>query len=146
VNEPSDFCDFIAALNARRVEFVVIGAFALAYHGRPRATGDMDVWLRPTADNARRVLDALKDFGLASLGLTESDILSGKVIQLGYPPVRIDLLTDIDGVSADLIWSERASGRFGDQPAFYLSKNCLILNKKATGRPQDLADLDALGG
>lgn len=144
MNEPSDFRDLIAALNVRRVEFVVIGAFALAYHGRPRATGDMDVWIRPTAENARRTLDALKDFGFGSVGLTERDILSGKVIQLGYPPVRIDLLTDIDGVGPDEIWNERVAGSFGDQPAHYISKRCLILNKKATGRAQDLADLEAL--
>lgn len=145
MSESSDFRDFIAALGARKVEFVIVGAFSLAYHGRPRATGDIDVWVRPSPENAKRLLSALSDFGFGSLGLTESDILSGKVIQLGYPPVRIDLMTDLDGVTAEEVWAERAAGKFGDLPADYMSKRCLILNKKATGRPQDLADLDALG-
>lgn len=145
MNSPSDFRDLIAALNARKVEFVVIGAFALAYHGRPRATGDMDVWIRPSPDNARRLLGALEDFGFGSIGVTEADVLSGKVIQLGYPPVRIDLLTDLDGVTPEEIWKERVSGRFGDQSAHYMSKRCLVQNKKAVGRPQDLADIEALG-
>ena len=145
MSEPSDFRDFIAALDARGVEFVIVGAFSLAYHGRPRATGDIDVWVRPTPENAKRLLSALTDFGFGSLGLTESDILSGKVIQLGYPPVRIDLMTDLDGVTAEEVWAERVAGKFGDKPANYMSKRCLILNKKATGRPQDLADIDALG-
>jgi hypothetical protein len=144
VNESSDFRDLIAALNTRAVEFVIIGAFALAFHGRPRATGDLDVWIRPTPENAKRLLYALKDFGFGSVGLSEADVLSGKVIQLGYPPVRIDLLTDLDGVSAAQVWSGRVAGHYGDQPAHYMSKPCLIMNKKATGRPQDLADLAAL--
>lgn len=145
MNESSDFHDLIAALDARGVEFVIVGAFALAFHARPRATGDIDVWVRPTPENAKRLLSALSDFGFGSLGLTEADILSGKVIQLGYPPVRVDLLTDLDGVSAEEVWAERVAGKFGDKPAHYMSKRCLIKNKKATGRPQDLADLNALG-
>lgn len=146
MSERSDFRDLLAALNARRVEFVVIGAFALAYHGRPRATGDLDVWIRPNAENAARLIEALSDFGFASVGLKVADVLSGKVIQLGYPPVRVDLLTDIDGVGTDEIWKERVAGKFSDQDASYLSKRCLIANKKAVGRPQDLADIAALGG
>ena len=144
MNEPNDFRDLVAAMNARAVEFVIIGAFALAYHGRPRATGDLDLWIRPTSENANRLLHALSDFGFASIGLTAADILSGKVVQLGYPPVRVDLLTDLDGLTGDQIWSQRVAGRFGDQPAPYLSKEALILNKRATGRPQDLADIHAL--
>lgn len=144
MKEPTDFRDLVAALNVRGVEFVIVGAFALAYHAKPRATGDIDIWVRPTPENAIKLLSALADFGFASVGLTQSDILSGKVIQLGYPPVRIDLLTDLDGVGGDEIWNERVQGRFADQPAHYMSKRCLILNKKAVGRPQDLADLDAL--
>jgi hypothetical protein len=144
VNQPTDFRDLIKALNARSVEFVIIGAFALAYHGRPRATGDLDVWIRPTSENAKRLLQALADFGIASIGLTESDVLSGKVVQLGDPPVRVDLLTDLDGLTPEQTWSQRVQGHFADQPAPYLSKETLILNKRATGRPQDIADIDAL--
>lgn len=144
MKEPADFRDVVASLNGCDVEFVIVGAFALAYHAKPRATGDIDIWVRPSPENATKLLSALADFGFSSVGLTQSDILSGKVIQLGYPPVRIDLLTDLDGVSADEVWSERVLGKFADQPAHYMSKRCLILNKKAVGRPQDLADLDAL--
>lgn len=145
MNERSDFRDLVAAFNARQVEFVIVGAFALAHHARPRATGDLDLWIRPTPENAERVLAALNDFGFGSLPLTAADILSGKVVQLGYPPVRVDLLTDLDGLTADEVWKGRIGSRFGDQPASYLSRECLIRNKKAVGRPQDLADLDALG-
>lgn len=145
MNEHSDFRDLIAAFNARKVEFVIVGAFAVAHHGRPRATGDLDLWVRPTRENAERVLAALQDFGFGSLSLTVEDILSGKVVQLGYAPVRVDLLTDLDGVSPDEIWGGRMESRFADQPAAYLSKSCLVKNKKAVGRPQDLADIDSLG-
>lgn len=140
-----DFRDLLAALNSRKVEFVIVGAFALAHHGRPRATGDLDVWIRPTAENARNLLVALADFGFASVGLTEKDILSGQVIQLGFPPVRIDLLTVLDGVTAAEVWNDKVPGAFGEIPASYLSRQCLVRNKRATGRPQDLADLESLG-
>lgn len=140
-----DFRDLLSALNARGVEFVIVGAFALAHHGRPRATGDLDVWIKPTSENARKLLAALADFGFASVKLSESDILSGQVIQLGYPPVRIDLLTSLDGVSPEEIWGQREAGVFGDVPANYLSRACLVRNKRATGRRQDLADLESLG-
>jgi hypothetical protein len=145
VSVQPDFRDLLSALNSHGVEFVIVGAFALAHHGRPRATGDLDVWIRPTPENARKLLAALTDFGFASVGLTEKDILSGQVIQLGYPPVRIDLLTVLDGVSKDDIWNGKMTGLFGDIPANYLSRRCLVDNKRATGRPQDLADLESLG-
>lgn len=145
MNVQPDFRDILKALNSRGVEHVIVGAFALAHHGRPRATGDLDVWVRPTPANAARLLAALADFGFASVGLTEKDILSGQVIQLGYPPVRIDLLTALDGVTTDAIWDGREAGSFGDVPTHYLSRACLLANKRAVGRPQDLADLDALG-
>jgi hypothetical protein len=133
------------ALNARGVDYVIVGAFALAHHGRPRATGDLDIWVRPTSENARRLLVALGDFGFSSVKLTERDVLSGQVIQLGYPPVRVDLLSVLDGLSSDEVWAGKAAGKFGDIPTSYLSREALIKNKRATGRPQDLADIAALG-
>ncbi|MHB2026679.1 MAG: hypothetical protein ACYCPQ_08605 [Elusimicrobiota bacterium] len=145
MNAHPDFDEFVAALNRRRVEYVIIGAYALAFLGAPRYTGDVDVWIRPTDSNARALLRAISDFGLKSLSLTEQDVLSGKVIQMGYPPMRIDLLTKLDGVTADEIWASRQRGPFGDQKVFYLGRKALVKNKRAAGRPKDIADLAALG-
>ena len=140
-----DFKDFIGALNNNNVEYVIVGAFALAFHGHPRATGDIDIWLRPTAQNANAVLKTLNDFGFGELDISEDDILSGKIIQLGYPPVRIDLITLMEGLTHEEIWDGRVSGTFGDQQVFYIGKDEFIRNKKAIGRHKDLADLELLG-
>lgn len=140
-----DFSDFIAALNRRRVEFVIVGAFDLAFLGSPRYTGDMDFWIRPTAENARALLQAIENFGFKSLAVTEQDVLSGKIIQLGYPPVRIDLLTLLDGLTAEEIWTSRQEGPLGGHTVNYMGRAAFIKNKRAAGRPKDLADLEALG-
>lgn len=140
----SDFSDFILSLNHNNVEFVMVGAFNLAFLGLPRFTGDMDIWVRPTASNARALIKAIEDFGMKSLGLKEEDILSGNVIQLGYAPIRIDLITILDGLTADEIWANRQEGTFGKHTVFYLSKSAFIKNKRATGRHKDLADVEAL--
>ena len=140
-----DFKDFIEALNKNNVEYVIVGAFALAFHGHPRATGDIDIWLRPTPQNAKAVLKALNDFGFGELDISEDDIVSGKIIQLGHPPVRIDLITLMEGVTHEEIWDGRVSGTFGDQQVFYIGRDEFIRNKKAIGRHKDLADLELLG-
>ena len=140
-----DFADFIAALDRHRVEFMIVGAFDLAFLGSPRYTGDMDIWIRPTAENARALLRAIEYFGLESFALTEQDVLSGKIIQLGYPPVRIDLLTLLDGLTADEAWSSRQEGPLGDHTVNYMGRAAFIKNKRVTGRQKDLADLEALG-
>jgi hypothetical protein len=140
-----DFKDFIEALNKNNVEYVIVGAFALAFHGHPRATGDIDIWLRPTPQNANAVLKALNDFGFGELDISEDDILSGKIIQLGHPPVRIDLITLMEGVTHEEIWDGRLSGTFGDQEVFYIGRDAFIRNKKAIGRHKDLADVELLG-
>ncbi|MCX5796612.1 MAG: hypothetical protein NTY77_14050 [Elusimicrobia bacterium] len=137
-----DFSDFVAALNRNHVEFVIVGAFSLAFLGYPRATGDIDLWIRPTASNAEALLRALEGFGFKSLGIARDDILSGKIIQLGYPPVRIDLLTKLDGVRAEEIWVKRQEGPFGEHAVFYLDKDTFLKNKRASGRPKDLVDLE----
>ncbi|MBI4370759.1 MAG: hypothetical protein HY552_00530 [Elusimicrobia bacterium] len=139
-----DFLDFISALNGHRVDYVIVGAFDLAFLGRPRYTGDLDIWIRPTAANARALLRAIDDFGLKSLSLTERDILSGEVIQFGYPPVRIDLLTVLDGLTSKEIWSSRRKGPLGDKTVWYLDKAAFIKNKRAAGRPRDRADVAEL--
>jgi hypothetical protein len=140
-----DFKDFIETLNKNNVEYVIVGAFALAFHGHPRATGDIDIWLRPTSQNANAFLKALNDFGFGELDISEGDILSGKIIQLGHPPVRIDLITLMEGVTHEEIWDGRLSGTFGDQEVFYIGRDEFIRNKKAIGRHKDLADLELLG-
>jgi hypothetical protein len=140
-----DFKDFVSLMNANGVEYVIVGAFALSFHGHPRATGDMDVWIRRSPQNASRILKALDEFGFGSLGVTEDDLLEDKVIQLGQPPVRIDLMTELDGLIPDEVWAGRIAGRFGDMSVFYLGREAFVRNKRSLGRHKDLADLEALG-
>ena len=136
-----DFSDFIEALNRNDVEYVIVGAFALAFLGFPRATGDIAFWIRPTKPNAEALMRALRDFGFEALGIREEDILSGQVIQIGYPPVRIDLLTELDGVSGKEIWESRREGPYGDHAVFYLGKEIFLKNKRASDRPKDQVDV-----
>jgi len=141
-----DFRDLLALLNAHGVDYLVVGAYALAFHGAPRFTGDIDIFIRPDPDNAKRVLEALADFGFTFSNLTVNDFLNpNKVVQLGVPPVRIDLITSITGVSWEESQSHKAAGSFGDIPVNYLGRQQYIANKRATGRKKDLADLEALG-
>ena len=140
-----DFSEFVVTLNHNKVEYVVVGSFALAFHGCPRATGDIDFWIRPTAENAKRLLKALNDFGFGELKIAEDDILSGKIIQLGYPPVRIDLISVLEGLDSNEIWDTREKGEFGEHQVFYLGRKAFIKNKRTLGRHKDLADLEALG-
>jgi hypothetical protein len=141
----TDFTDFVAALNNNKVEYVIVGSFALAYHGYPRATGDIDFWIRPTPLNVKALLKALYDFGFGESEISEGDIMSGNIIQLGYPPVRIDLITILDGLTIKEIWESREKGKFGDHDVFYLGREAFIKNKRALGRHKDLADLELLG-
>jgi len=141
-----DFEDLFKLFNAHEIEYLIVGAYALAFHGAPRFTGDIDVYVNPTAQNADRVVEALADFGfkLPELG-TEDFRTPEKVVQLGVPPVRIDLLTSISGVSWEEAWSHAASGAFGDAEVHYLGRDQFITNKRASGRKKDLADVEALG-
>ena len=140
-----DFKDLLSSFNARGVEYLVVEAYALAAHGRVRATGDLDVWVRPEPVNAKRVIEALAAFGAPLQDLTESDLARpGLVFQIGLAPLRIDILTSIDGVDFDEAWAKRVSTRFADQPVSVLSAEHLIRNKRAVGRAQDLADLEWL--
>jgi hypothetical protein len=140
-----DFKDLLSAFNAHRVEYLVVGAHALAAHGYVRATGDMDVWIRPEAANAKRVIDALREFGAPLQDLTEADLtLAGTVFQIGVAPIRIDVLTSIDGVTFDEAWVDRLTAKFVDLPVPVLSARHLIKNKRTVGRAQDLADVEWL--
>jgi len=141
----TDFNDFVAALNNNKVEYVIVGSFALAYHGYPRATGDIDFWIQPTSSNIRALRKALCDFGFKELDILDNDLLSGKIIQLGYPPVRIDLITILDGLTIKEVWESKEKGKFGDHDVYYLGREAFIKNKRALGRHKDLADLELLG-
>jgi len=139
----ADLRECIELLNSHGVEYVIVGAHSLAFHGRPRYTGDVDILLRPSPENAEKVASALAEFGFTdfrSSDFTEPD----QMIQLGRVPNRIDLLTGITGVATGEAFEKRISTELAGLPVFMLSKDLLIQNKRAVGRPQDLADLDAL--
>ena len=135
----------LSAFSDEAVEYLLVGAYALAVHGVPRATGDLDVWVRPTEDNARRVRSALEQFGAPLAGLTERDLVTpGTVFQIGIAPNRIDILTSIDGVTFGEAWAARRVVHIEGVEVSVLARQHLIRNKKATGRPQDLADVARL--
>ena len=132
-------------MNARHADALIVGGYAVAFHAKPRFTKDLDLFVDPTADNAGRLLLALKDFGFGDVDLSIQDFTTaGRVIQLGVAPNRVDLMTAIDGVTFAEAWAGRVSGRFGAVPVFYIGKAELVANKRATGRAQDLADLESL--
>jgi hypothetical protein len=139
-----DFRDLLAEFNVQGVDFIIVGAHALAAHGHIRATQDFDVWVRPEAENAKLVYRALQ-FGAPLQDLTEADLATpGIIFQIGVAPIRIDVITAIDGVEFPEAWANRMSTKFDDQPASVLSRDDLIRNKRAAGRIQDLADLERL--
>lgn len=141
----TDLREFIELLNSHDVEYVVVGGHAVAFHGHPRFTGDIDFFVRMTSLNVQRLLAVLDEFGFGSLGITEHDLLKPKrVIQLGHPPNRIDILTSISGVEFDAAWESRVGSVMDDQAVSILGWNELLKNKKAAGRPKDLADLKKL--
>ncbi len=140
-----DFKDLLSEFNAHRVEYLVVGAHALAAYGRVRATGDLDVWVRPDAENAKRVVEALAAFGAPIHDLSADDLTRpGTIFQIGVAPVRIDVLTGIDAVEFDEAWQARFPAQFAGQPVSVLSVQHLIRNKRAVGRAQDLADVEWL--
>jgi len=140
-----DFKELLILFNGKSVRYLLVGGYSLAVHGVPRYTGDMDLWLERTEDNSRKVLQALEEFGLGSLGLGIEDFLqTDQVIQLGYPPLRIDLLTGIDGLEFPAAWEKRISVSMEGLEIPVISLEDLIRNKEASGRQQDLADLERL--
>ena len=142
-----DFRDLLTCFAEDGVEHVIVGAHALAAHQLPRATGDLDVFVRPSADNAARVYRALERFGapLQAHGVVESDFAApGTVYQMGLPPRRIDVLTSISGVTFDEAWAGRVELDLHGRPMVFLGHDELVRNKRAAGRPKDLADVTAL--
>jgi hypothetical protein len=145
-NDPpsGDFTDFLKALAQHDVKALIIGAFAVAFHAKPRFTKDLDIFVEATPENAERLLQAIDTFGFGALGLSVADFVPGRVTQLGYPPHRIDLVTSIDGVTFEEAWASRVAGNYGGVAVWYIGRDALIRNKAAAARPQDLADIATL--
>jgi hypothetical protein len=140
-----DFVEMLSELSAAGVEFLVVGAHALAAHGVPRATGDLDIWVRPTLPNAERVLAALRKFGAPLTDLCANDLTKADtVFQIGLPPARIDLLSGITGVRFDDAWARRMTVPVAGLTIHVLSREDFVANKRASGRAKDLADLALL--
>jgi len=145
LNLQKDLREFVELLNAHDVHFVIVGAFALAYHGHARYTSDIDLFIENSSENAERTLRALRDFGFGDIGLTPEDLSSkDQVVQLGVAPNRIDLLTVLSGVSFQEAWASREIGEIGDLKIPFISRALLKQNKLATGRSQDLVDAEYL--
>lgn len=140
-----DFVDLLRAFIGADVRFLVVGAYALAHHGRPRATGDLDVWVEAEPENATRVMRALEAFGAPLSDVTAADFARpGLVLQIGVPPVRIDVLTELTGLQFSDAWRSREPGRFGSLTVDFLGRDDFIRNKRATGRAKDLGDIEGL--
>ncbi len=139
-----DFREFLLCLNARSVEYLVLGGHAVSFHGYPRFTHDVDLFIRPNLVNAERLIAALHDFGFGALDVLASDFTVSVTVALGHPPHQIDLMTYIKGVDLDAAWAGRVEGHLDGVNVPFLSKQHLLLNKLAVGRPEDLADVARL--
>jgi len=141
-----DFKELLGLFNVHGVDYLIVGGYALAFHGAPRFTVGLDVLVQPEPDKARKILAALADFGFGDLGLCPGDFIRPEtVVQLGVPPVRIVLLNSLTGVPWEEAWAGKTAGLYGNLPVGYLGREQLIANKRTLGRKRDLADLEALG-
>lgn len=142
-----DFKELFEFFNAQSVEYVVVGGYALAHHGAVRATKDIDLYVRPTKANAERIVAALDAFGFSAIGLKAQDFeRPEQIIQIGRPPVRVDIITSIEGVTWEQADAGKSQGDYGGEPVPFLGRAEFIANKKAVGRLQDLADVERLEG
>ena len=140
-----DWREFIELLNRHEVDYIIVGAWARAFHGIPRSTGDIDFFVRRSPENARRLVQVLEEFGFGSLDIGSDDFLRpDRIVQLGIEPYRIDIINTISGVTFAEAWAERVTGEIDGLPTQFLSLRLFRRNKQAAGRPKDLADLDAL--
>ena len=140
-----DYEELLELFNKHNVRYCIVGSYALAFHAQPRYTKDLDILIDPINENARRILNALNEFGFGSLSLSEKDFTEyGQVIQLGYEPIRIDLLTSIEGITFSKIWKNRTMGQFGKQQVPFICAEDLITCKKIANRIQDRADIEKL--
>jgi hypothetical protein len=140
-----DFVDLLRAFVAAEVRFLIVGAYALALHGRPRATGDLDVWVEATPQNAERIMRALAAFGAPLTQISAADFAhQGVTYQIGVPPGRIDILTELTGLTFAEVWTDRLHRPFGDVEVDFIGRAAFIRNKRATGRPKDLGDIEGM--
>ena len=140
-----DYEDFLKLLNKHRARYVIIGSYALAFHARPRYTKDLDILVESSDDNAKRILTVLEEFGFGSLDLDIEDFVEqGNIIQLGYEPVRIDIVTSIEGLDFSEVWENRVRGPYGNQTVNFISRSHLVKSKQLSNRAQDKADLELL--
>lgn len=140
-----DYKELLKLLNENKVEYLVVGAFALGFYGSPRNTGDIDIWISISKENAKRMEKTLIDFGVGFPGYSEKDFLEeGSVIQIGVPPVRVDILTSISGVTFEDAFKNKEIIIIDEIEVSYICKNDFIQNKKASGRLKDLADIEAI--
>ena len=140
-----DFKELLQLFAESEVKYLIIGAFSVAYYGYVRSTGDLDIWLECSESNSKNVIKALEKFGFADVGISEKDFQEqDTVIQLGFPPYRIDLLTSADGLNFDKCYENRSVHQIDDKPVNFISKVDLIINKRTTGRTKDMLDLENL--
>jgi len=141
-----DFKEFVELLNANKVKYLVVGGYSVAHHGYPRFTGDFDIWVKPDLNTGKKMIKVLEDFGFKALNLSEEDFTSpDKIIQLGVEPIRIDLMTNVDGVpDFDKAYKQKDVSQSGDVYINFISYNDLITNKKTTNRLQDKLDIEKL--
>ena len=140
-----DFKEFIKLLNAHKVEYLVVGGYAVAIHGFPRTTGDIDFWVKPSKENAQRIVTTLIEFGFGSLDINIEDFTKeNSVVQLGFPPNRIDIMTNVSGIDFDECWQNKKEVIFEEEKINFISLHYLRLNKKSTGRDKDNLDLKNL--
>ncbi len=143
---PNDFKELLELFNSHEVEYLIVGGYALAFHGAPRVTGDIDLFVRPVRENAERILAALDEFGFGSLDLSLDDFAKpGNIVQLGVPPLRVDIITSVTGVPWDKAEAGAVPGRYGAISVHFIGRDDFIANKRAVGRLKDAADIEALG-
>ena len=140
-----DYEELLKLLNKHKVKYCIIGAYAVAFYAKPRYTKDMDILVEPSPENSEKIVSALNDFGFESLKLSEEDFCrKGRIIQLGYEPVRIDIITSIEGSRFKDVWKNKVIGTYGDEKVFFIGSDELMKNKHCSKRPQDKIDLDLL--
>jgi len=143
VKVSKDFKEFIELLNKNNVKYLLVGGYAVGYHSRPRYTEDIDIWIETSLENAEKIIQVLCKFGFTGLSISIEELIQPeKIIQLGLPPQRIDILTSIDGVNFNEAWERRIVDSFGDIPVFIISLKDLIKNKLSSGRIKDLQDIE----
>jgi hypothetical protein len=145
MNHYRDFGDLCALLNANKVDFLIVGGYAVAFHGAPRFTGDLDILIHPTLEQVRRTLRSLADFGFPAERISPQDVLQERtILELGRRPVQVHVMVSISGLDWGSAWDSRQPGSYGEIPVFFIGRDALVANKRAAGRAKDLADVEAL--